>query len=133
MALIEQLLHADATEGTIAKMLGITKVTFIANKKDPENAHIVEMIAMARDDVQSRVQGYLMDVINDPSRTGHLSAVMFWLKTRCHYRETDPAVQVFTGALDPAQLDARLKELIAKHSPSPAELVPEAPEPDRGT
>lgn len=88
LAFISKRIIDGATEGQVAKELGISAVAFSNHKGNtPE---LEDTIKQALTYIESEVVGFLMKMIRNPDHKNHASSVYFYLKTRCKWRENDP-------------------------------------------
>lgn len=87
LATIKRLSAEGVTEANIARIVGISPTTFSAKKK--EHPEIEEVIKEANAHSESEVVGYLWNIIRDPQHRNHFPAILFYLKTKHRWRETD--------------------------------------------
>lgn len=87
LAKIKQLSADGVTEANIARIVGISPTTFSAKKK--EYPEIEEAIKDAQANAEHEVVGYLWRILRDPNHKNHFPAILFYLKTKHRWRETD--------------------------------------------
>lgn len=88
---ITHLSALGARLDTIARLLGIHVKTLLAARK--RNPLIDEAIDMGRAQVEEKVLGKLMKMIDDESHKSHAAAVFFYCKTQLGMREVERAEQ----------------------------------------
>lgn len=76
------------TEANIARIVGLHPTAFSTKKKEfPE---IEEAIKDAQSRGECEVVGYLWNIIRDPNHKNNFPAMLFYLKTKHRWRETEP-------------------------------------------
>lgn len=75
------------TEANIARIVGLHPTAFSTKKK--EYPEIEEVIKQAQAGGEHEVVGYLWNIIRDPNHRNHFPAILFYLKTKHRWRETD--------------------------------------------
>lgn len=75
------------TQESIARIVGLAPTTFSSKRKEfPE---LDETIRKAQSAGEEEVVGYLWNIIRDPKHKSHFPALLFYLKTKHRWRETD--------------------------------------------
>jgi len=103
--LAQYMYIAGSTQETIAKALGVSVPTLRKNLK--------EDLAVAKEKMDGFVVGHLFSAIN----SGNVSAIVFYLKTRCGWSDRMPEDQVkevVFGVLKPTVDIAKWEQLAAE-------------------
>ena len=84
---VSELALKGVSQDSIARIVGCHPSTFSAKRKEfPE---LDEVIRKAHSSGEEEVVGLLWDIIRDPKHKSHFPALLFYLKTKHRWRETD--------------------------------------------
>lgn len=84
---VSELSQKGVSQDSIARIVGCHPSTFSAKRK--EFPDLDDVIRKAHSSGEEEVVGLLWNIIRDPAHKSHFPALLFYLKTKHRWRETD--------------------------------------------